>query len=466
MSRRVAAPLPVALNRESADPLPRQLADSVRSAVHRGALTAGERLPSTRALAADLGVARGVVADAFDQLIAEGWLTGVRGSGTFVAAGLRGSIADGASRAADVAAPANIGRPAIRLDTGTPWLDERLRAGWSRAWRTVAAARMPAGYPDPRGLPELRAAIADHISRHRGLACAAGEVLVTAGTAHGLALALEAMPSGPVAVEDPGYRAAVATIASSGRSVVDVPVDQEGIDVESLAAAADDVRAVYVTPAHQHPLGFAMSAGRRVALIAEARRRGAAMIEDDYDSEFRYDVAPLPALAQLDPERVIYLGTASKTLGPGLRVGWLVATAAFVDDVGGRRDARHDAPPWPAQRALLSMLDDGYLTRLVRSARRQYATRSQVVQSALAPFGELSGGAAGMYATLSLTRSTAARVARRALADGVEVPLLADYCRTARRGGLVIGYGGVSDVDFASALNIVVRELRAESAGR
>ena len=166
------------------------------------------------------------------------------------------------------------------------------------------------------------------------------------------------------------------------------------------------------------------------------------VVEDDYDSEFRYDVAPLPALAQLDPDRVIYLGTASKTLGPGLRVGWLVAPAPLADEIAGRRDGRHDTPPWPAQRAMLSMLDEGYLTRLVRAARRQYAIRSQAALAALEPFGEVTGGAAGMYLTLSLDPGLAERVARRALDDGVEVPSLADYCRTSVRGGLVIGYRG------------------------
>jgi GntR family transcriptional regulator/MocR family aminotransferase len=205
-----------------------------------------------------------------------------------------------------------------------------------------------------------------------------------------------------------------------------------------------------------------MSAARRVALIAESRRRGALVVEDDYDSEFRYDVAPLPALAQLDRDCVAYLGTASKTLGPGLRLGWIVGGAALIDDIADRRDRRHDCPPWPAQTALLSMLEEGHLTRLVRSARRRYTRRGPLVRAALDPFGEVTGGAAGMYVTLSLPEQAAARVAGRALAEGVEVPLLADYCRTARRGGLVIGYGGVADAELDRALDVLVRALRAE----
>jgi GntR family transcriptional regulator / MocR family aminotransferase len=463
MSRRGPSPVSVALERSSGQPLPRQLASSIRSAVQRGALAAGERLPSTRALADDLGVARGVVADAFDQLIAEGWLLGVRGSGTFVADGVRTVPAERLARRAphaDRVSPPQIA--AVRLDSGTPWLDDRLRAGWNRAWHRVATARMPADYPDPRGLPELRAAIADHVSRHRGLACSADNVVVTAGTAHGFGLVLAARRSHSVAIEDPGYRAAVATAVALGRRVVDIPVDADGIDAERLSMA--DVDAVYVTPAHQHPLGVTMSAARRVALVAEASRRDLTVIEDDYDSEFRYDVAPLPALAQLDPGRVVYLGTASKTLGPGLRLGWIVGPQPLADEIARLRDDRHDTPPWPAQRALLSMLEEGYLTRLVRSARRQYAVRSRAVQSAMAGFGELSGGGAGMYATLSLDAGVAERVSRRALAGGVDVPLLASYCRTAVRGGLVIGYGGVSDDQLAAAVAVLVRALRAEAA--
>jgi GntR family transcriptional regulator/MocR family aminotransferase len=463
MARRsVAAPLSVALDRGSGVPLPRQLAASVRAAVQRGALTAGERLPSTRALAGELGVARGVVADAFEQLVAEGWLTGVRGAGTFVSDDVRGLGAAASASAPPTPVGSGGNGAAIRLDTGTPWLDERLRAGWSRAWRRVAAARMPTGYPDPRGLPELRAAIADHVSRHRGVACAAENVVVTAGTTHGLQLVLGTLRPGGVALEDPGYRAAVATVRAAGRRVVDVGVDDEGIDVAALARTGDDVRAVYVTPAHQHPLGCAMSASRRVRLIAESRRRGLTVIEDDYDSEFRYDVAPLPALAQLDADLVVYLGTASKTVGPGLRIGWIVAPQRLVDEIASQRDARHDVPPWPVQRALGSMLAEGHLTRLVASARRQYARRSGALQSALAPFGELTGGAAGMYVTLSLEAPAAERAARMARDEGVEVPLLADYCRTAERAGLVIGYGGIDDDEFEAALGVLVRALRSD----
>jgi GntR family transcriptional regulator/MocR family aminotransferase len=463
MARLTPSPLPVSLDRSASLPLTAQLAASVRSSVQRGALRSGERLPSTRALAVDLGVARGVVAEAFDQLVAEGWLVGVRGAGTYVAPGV--DVAAGGARRAKAAAPiAEPAAPVVRLDSGTPWIDDRLRAGWRRAWRRVATARMPPGYTDPRGLPELRAALADHVARHRGVECAVDDVMITSGTAHGLRLALETLPRGPVAIEDPGYRAAVATATATGHAIVDVPVDDEGIDVDSLRAARDAVCAVYVTPAHQHPLGHAMSAARRVALLAEARRRGALVVEDDYDSEFRYDVAPLPALAQLDRARVVYLGTASKTLGPGLRIGWLVGPRRLVADVARRREVQHDCPPWPAQAALLSMLEEGHLTRLVRAARRQYARRSQLVRAALAPFGEVAGGAAGMYVALELSAAIARRVARRALAEGVEAPLLADYCRTARRAGLVLGYGGVADEELDRALDVLVRALRAEGA--
>jgi len=341
--------LPVDVHRGSGTPLHVQLASQVRDLVTRGVLQSGARLPSNRALASDLGVARTVVEQAYDQLLAEGWLVARRGSGTFVAdVGTLPRVAPSVRRPPETRAPG-----LVRLGTGTPWLDPRLQAGWRRAWRDVAAASPPRDYPDPTGLPELREEVAAYVSRTRGVACGAGQVMITAGTSHGMALALSALGPGPVAVEDPGYRAAVATVQQSGREVVDVPVDGQGLDVAALAAHPGPVRSVYVTPAHQHPLGITMSATRRVALLAEASRRQALVLEDDYDSEFRYDVAPLPALSALDRRRVVYLGTASKILLPGLRLGWLVADADLVDRVAVLRAARHDHPPWPTQRATL-----------------------------------------------------------------------------------------------------------------
>jgi GntR family transcriptional regulator/MocR family aminotransferase len=425
-------------------------------------LAGGSRVPSSRALARELQVSRGVVEQAFDQLTAEGWLVGRRGAGTFVAAGAatrsrveppRGQRA----RAGDAgrAGPVDV----IALDTGTPWIDPRHDAGWRRAWRDVAARVPSRRYPDPVGLPELRAAVAERLGRHRGLTCTPDEVLIVAGTTHGLGLLLDSAGPGAVALEDPGYRAAATTVRASGRDVVDVPVDDEGIDVSVLAGVTADLAAVYVSPAHQHPLGMTMSGPRRFAVLHEARRRGCLVVEDDYDSEFRYDVAPLPAMAPLDRDRVVYLGTVSKTVSPALRLGWLVSSPDRVQQLGLARAARHDHPSEPVQQALLSMLEQGHVDRLVRSARRVYARRRELVRHRLAPYGDVAAGAAGMYLTLALPTSTAARVAADAAGEGVAVSPLRAYCRTSSRDGLVIGFGGPTDAQLERAVVVLERLL-------
>ena len=251
----------------------------------------------------------------------------------------------------------------------------------------------------------------------------------------------------------------MAAVEASGRTVVDIPIDEGGLSVPDLVAAGD-LSAVYVTPAHQHPLGMAMSAARRVAVLAEAQRRDILVVEDDYDSEFRYDVAPMPALAQLDPERVIYLGTTSKSLTPALRIGWLVTTPDRVQEIAQRRESRHDHPSWPIQRALLALFEEGYLDRQIRSARRLYAERSRLVERRLAPFGSAGPTVAGMYLTLQTRSEVADFVTASARRQGVVIASLADYCRSSSRAGLVVGFGGVSDAQLDRALEILESALR------
>ena len=434
------------LNRGSGVPLARQLATGVREQVVGGALPVGRRLPSTRALATDLGVSRSVTEQAYDQLTAEGWLESRRGSGTYVAAG---------------AAPRRHRRPVgpraeepglFRLDTGTPWIDARHRAAWRRAWRDVSVATPPRGYDDPAGLPELRDELAGHLGRTRGLTCEPDEILVTAGTIGGLSQVLSALPSGPVAHEDPGYRAAAEAIRADGRAIRDVPAADPPADLAGCVAA-------YVTPAHQHPLGPVMSGADRLGLLSAARRAGAVVIEDDYDSEFRYDVAPVPALAALDRDVVAYLGTTSKTVAPSMRLGWLVAPATLHRRILDRREITHDQPSWPVQRAFVSLLRDGYVDQVVRSARRVYAARAGRVVAALDGRAEPIQPVAGMYVTVPLPQATARRVAESAREAGFEVPLLRDYCRTARLSGVIIGFGGCTDAELDRALAAIVRGL-------
>ncbi|WP_435742483.1 PLP-dependent aminotransferase family protein [Nocardioides sp. SYSU DS0663] len=444
----MARTLAVVLDRADHRPLGVQLADQVRRQVGDGRLPVGARLPSSRALAAELGVARAVTERAYAQLVAEGWLEGRHGAGTFVAGG---TGLEPAPRRRPAPAPA--GPALVRLGTGTPWIDPRYHDAWRRAWRDVAAARPPDGYDDPRGLPALRVELAARLARTRGLDVDPDDVRLTSGTGDGWRHVLTALPPGPVGVEDPGYRSAAAGAELAGRTVVDLPA--AGVADWDLAGLA----AAYVTPAHQHPLGHTMPGQTRVALLAAAGATGALVVEDDYDSEFRYDVAPVPALASLDRERVAYLGTASKTVSPSMRLGWLVAPAEVLDRVDRTREVTHDAAAWPVQRAFLSLLREGYVDRVVRSARRRYARRAELVAAALGPHGDLGGPVAGMYATLRLAEADARRAHDAARSAGFDVPMLADHCRGADLHGLVVGFGGCTDEQLAAALRVLTDAL-------
>lgn len=440
--------LPVRLDRTAALPLGTQLADQMRALVLSGALAGGDRMPASRRLAADLGVSRSVVEQAFDQLLAEGWLEARQGAGTWVADGVVLRSRTPGRRGT----PAHV-RPLVMLDAGTPWIDPRHAAVWRRAWREVSTATPPRGYDDPRGLPALRTLVAERLGRTRGLAVDADAVRITGGTGAGLRHLLAVLPREPIALEDPGYRAAVATVRESGRDVRDLPALAPVTDLAGCAAA-------YVTPAHQHPLGRVMPAADRLTLLATARRDGALVVEDDYDSEFRYDVAPVPALASLDRDRVAYLGTASKSILPSLRLGWSVVPDGSIDAYDAHRELTHDAPPWPVQRAMVTLLRDGYVDAVVRSARRVYAERAPRVVAALSPYAELAGPVAGMYSTWLLPHARAVRVRAAAEDAGFRVNLLRDYCRTARLSGLVVGFGGPTDAELDRALDVLVGVLR------
>lgn len=459
--------LTIALDRSAGRTLSVQIADAVRGDIDSGRIAAGTRLPSSRALSADLKVARGVVEVAYDQLIAEGWLETHAGSGTFVRRIRTHTSTPALATTRGTTAPPE---QRIRLATGTPWIPPRTSAAWKRAWRDVGLDLLPQPYPDPRGDPELRAAIAQLLGRARGLHTSADSIVVTTGSMHGMSLALAALgdlehPGTPVlAHENPGYRVATTAARRWGWSLHDVPVDADGLRTDDLDHAPQSTRAIYTTPSHQYPTGGLLTVGRRRALADFARGRGAMIIEDDYDSEFRYDVAPLPTVAELAPDRTIYLGTVAKTLGAGVRLGWLVAPPEFVERITEVRADLGDYPSIPIQRAMISLLRDGEWDRTVRAARRLYRGRDREVSTALAPFGELRGVGAGMYTTLLLDSATADRVARTAAAAGVDVDTLARSTRSSTpMAGILVGYGAVSDEELAYGLEVLTTALRGVS---
>jgi GntR family transcriptional regulator / MocR family aminotransferase len=417
------ADLPLLVDRSAGPPLALQLTAQLRDAVTTGVLLAGDKLPSTRDLATTLEVSRTVVTTAYAQLFAEGWLEGRHGSGTYVADVVPAlpRLPDAApSPAPDLSSalaafstspPAPAARPAARdsgsasnfieLVTGVPWAAGIDPAMWRRAWRH-AGTQAPSFFPDPFGLPELRAELAHYLRRSRGLAVTPEHVLVTRGVANGLSAIAAALvqPGDRVGVEEPGYEGAREVLRRAGAQIVACRVDGAGVVPEELPG---DLKLLYVTPAHQYPLGGRLPVHRRQALTAWARSTGAVIVEDDYDGEFRYDVAPLPALYSMDPEVVVYLGTASKMLTPVFGVGWLAASPDLVRLLAERRREVSERVPEPAQHALLAMLTSGDLERHVRRMRLEYGRR----RAALMTLPELRGDSAGLHVVLELRRPAA-----------------------------------------------------------
>jgi GntR family transcriptional regulator/MocR family aminotransferase len=454
---------PLVLDRSAERPLAVQLADALRSATAGGALRAGDRLPSTRSLAATLGVSRTVTAAAYDQLLAEGWAVGRRGAGTFVV----GAPA-GRSSAATPEAPAEraADRPAsISLRAGTPCLDALDRAAWRRAWRAAADPPPDAG-PDPVGLPAFRAAVSEHLLRHRGLPAATGQLVATGGSTSAVTeLARTFLPGARVAVEEPGYQRAVGALRAAGLVIVPVPVDGAGLVVDALPAG---LAAVYCTPAHQYPLGARLSAARRVALVERARAEGFLVIEDDYDGELRYDVAPLPLLAALGPDVVAHLGTASKLLTPTLGVGWLVAPPAVRAAVLELRDRTGARPARAGQRVFAAFAAHGDLARHLRRLRRELAGRRAAVVAAVDAAGlAVEGDAAGAHVLVPLPDAAAERaVLAAAVARAVELDGLTRHharhdAGEPRRAGLVLGYAGTTRAELDRALPVATECLAA-----
>ncbi|WP_219417295.1 MocR-like pyridoxine biosynthesis transcription factor PdxR [Pseudonocardia nigra] len=457
---------PVLLDRDGERPLAVQLADALRAATADGTLRAGDRLPSTRTLAATLGVSRTVTAAAYDQLLAEGWAVGRRGAGTFVV----GAPAGGRPAAAAVPAPTVAGRAAaqqlIDLRAGSPCVEVLDRAAWRRAWR-AAADTPPDAAPDAEGLPAFRAAVVEHLLRHRGLPADPAALLATGGSTGAVAELARTLPAGArVAVEEPGYQRAVEALRAGGLDVVPVPVDAAGLVVDALPPG---LAAVYCTPAHQYPLGARLSAARRMALVERARAEGFLVIEDDYDGELRYDVAPLPLLVALGPDVVAHLGTASKLLTPTLGAGWLVAPPAVRAAVLHLRARTGARPALAGQRVFAALAAHGDLARHLRRLRRELADRRGAVVARVTDAGHaVQGEAAGAHVLVPLPDAAAERAVRKAgAARGVDLDGLArHHAGTPGEAGIVLGYAGPARTELDRGLPVVGEVLAAEGSSR
>ncbi|MFD7296286.1 PLP-dependent aminotransferase family protein [Streptomyces sp. NPDC059897] len=381
----------------------RALQSALRDAVRSGRLAPGTRLPSSRDLARDLGVSRGLVTEAYEQLTAEGYLRAGRGAGTWVGEAAR-AAAPGTS---DLAPRPSTG---VRADfvAGTPDLSLFPRAAWSAAQRAVLAgvAHHTLGYPDPRGLPRLRTALAELLARRRGVVADPERIIVCSGVTQAvtlLGIVLRARGQHDIGVESPGSPQYEDLFATVGSRAVRLPMDDEGLAMGPLRNSG--VRTAVTTPSHHFPSGIAYSAARRTQLLAWARRVGGLVVEDDYDGDFRYDRAPVGALQGLDPEHVVYTGSVSKSLAPGLRLGWLIVPDALADDVVARKRYMDLGNPALDQAVLARFVERGDYDRQLRRCQRAYKERRDALVAALhehLPGTEISGIAAGLHAIATL----------------------------------------------------------------
>jgi GntR family transcriptional regulator/MocR family aminotransferase len=444
----------VRLERGSTVPLHLQLERQLREAARTGRLRPGAPLPSTRALAGELGVARGVVLDAYTQLTAEGYLISRQGAAT--------QVAERAACAQPPARPAGQPHaPRFDLRPGTPDVSLFPRQAWATALRQALkdAPDDRLRYPDPHGAIELRRALTAYLGRVRGILADPDAFVITSGLAQGLALACRALRSRGarrIAIEDPGPGPIRAQIAAIGLEPAPIPVDRDGIVVSAMRG---DVAAALATPAHQFPTGVVLSPARRAALLEWAAAHDTFVLEDDYDAEYRYDRPPVGAVQGLDPERVVYLGSVSKTLAPALRTGWLVAPPALADRIVFEKANDDKGTPVLEQLALAILLERGELDRHVRRSRQIYRRRRDVLVDALArhlPDARPDAVAAGLHILLQLPGDLDDRaVVEAARRRDIAVAGLSEHCVMPHAPALILGYGQIAD----GAIELAVREL-------
>jgi GntR family transcriptional regulator/MocR family aminotransferase len=467
----------IAVNRRGPAPLYQQIYDAFRRRVLAGDLRAGELVPSTRALARDLRISRLPVLNAYAQLHAEGYFESRVGAGTFIAASLSHAprvranvhgqrrISSNAAALppyqrpvwADKLGPFEIGQPDLQSFPIEIW--SRLVARHARRMRVKALH-----YGDPMGLPELREAIATYLRTSRSVRCDADQILIVSGSQQGLDLAARVLLNAgdPVWVEEPGYWLALQVLKASGCEAVPVAVDAEGLSVAAGVKRNPNARAVFVTPSHQYPLGVTMSVARRLQLLAWAERAAAWIVEDDYDSEYRYDSMPIASLQGLDRnDRVIYIGTFSKVMFPSLRLGYVVVPPDLVERFTAMRTAMDLGPSHATQAVMSDFIREGHFARHIRRMRPVYAERRRVltaeIECQLGDRARIAGDAAGMHLTILIDGLRNDRaIARKAGEQSMWLSALSHSYLSTPAQGFVLGFGNAK----ASQIPAAVRHLR------
>ena len=478
----------IALDPDGGTPLHRQLFLAIREAILSGRLSPNARLPATRVMAKDLSVSRNTVVAAFDQLMAEGYIEGRVGAGSFVSRTLPEELLH-ARREMEPAAVAPTGKRLSKrgeflsgLDLGEGTEPKAFSPGvpelplfpfdeWARLlgrrWRRPLEDYVVRG--DPAGYRPLREAIASYLGAARAVNCDPDQIIIVSGSQQALDLSARVLidPGDTVWVEEPGYPGIWGALLAAGARLVSVPVDEEGLDIERAEPRNPAARMVCVTPSHQYPLGVTMSLARRLKLLEWAKRHDAFILEDDYNSEYRYRGRPISALQGLDEEgRVIYVGTMSKVMFPGLRLGYMVVPPDLVEAFLRVRILVDSHPSSVALAALADFIGEGYLNAHVRRMRQLYAERQQILlDGATMRFGDfLDIGAddAGMHLVGYLDNDIDdVELSRRAQVVGVELPSLSSYYRgTARKRGFLFGYAGIAENEINSGLARLDRMFR------
>jgi GntR family transcriptional regulator/MocR family aminotransferase len=485
-----AAPM-IAVDRTIEKPLHRQVYDAFRGMILERRLQPAQQIPSTRALAEELGISRIPVLGAYAQLLAEGYIESRPGAGTFVTRSLAEqflTVRPAVASVADEPGADAISRVSSLLPVEkTPWFPSSgaFSVGQIaydhfpfRVWsdlvahhaRRVSASSM--NYADPMGSLKFREVIATYLRAARAARCDVSQIMVVNGSQHALDLSARVLldADSPVWIEEPGYAFLRHALTLSGCPVVPVPVDSDGLDVAAGRKLCPNARVAFVTPSHQYPLGATMSTARRLQLLEWAHGSGAWIVEDDYDSEYRYESMPVASMQGLDPgARVIYIGTFSKTLFPSLRLGYMVLPPALVNRFLAVRQANDLCPSHLYQAALADFISAGHFTRHIRKTRQLYAERRNALTEALRKeFGseiEILGADAGMHLVMTLPPGLSdQKISARAAEEGLWLwPLSAAYAGTSVRQGFILGFGGTKAEDMPQQARRLRKAMRAES---